>query len=132
MLDRNTLLATLDDAYARRANGDKSALEDFWAPGATFELAGEAHLLAAVPVGPAPASAAIDRMIDLIRFHSFERLDALVEGNRVAIRWRITASARGGEPVEAELFDLWTFNDQYRATRLVQFTDTALLASILR
>ena len=118
MLDRGKLLATIDHGYARRADGDKAALESFWAPGASYRLAGQAGLLAALPVGPAEANEIVAKLIDLIQFHSFERLDAVVEGRRAAVRWRVTASAKGGEPVEFELFDQWTFDDQYRAAEL--------------
>ncbi|RYD81221.1 MAG: nuclear transport factor 2 family protein, partial [Sphingomonadales bacterium] len=115
MLDRDRMLAAIDDAYARRAAGDKAGLASSWAPGATFQLVGDAALLAAVPIGPAGAAEAVEQLIDMIRFHAFERLNAVVEGNQAAVRWRITASVLGGEPVESELFDLWTFDDQYRA-----------------
>ncbi|ATE63047.1 nuclear transport factor 2 family protein [Rhizorhabdus dicambivorans] len=128
MLDRVSILAAVDDAYARRASGDKVALDAIWAPGAVFELVGRSPLMAAtLPTGPAAAMDVVSTLVDRVRFHSFERLDAVVEGGQAAIRWHITASAPGGAPFEIELFDLWSFDEQYRATRLVQFTDTALL-----
>lgn len=85
---------------------------------------GDSHQLAALPVGPVAAADAVEASMERLRFHSFERLDAVVEGHRAAVRWRIVVSAPDTAPIEAQLFDLWTFDDQYRATELVQFTDT--------
>ena len=85
-----------------------------------------------IPVGPAAAAETVSQLIDRVRFHTVERLDALVEGSRAAVRWRATLSAGGGEPAETELYDLWTFDDQYRAISLVQFADAALIANLFR
>lgn len=85
MPDRKTVLDIIDAAYASRAAGDKAALADFWAPGATYQLVGEAKILRDYPVGPLDAGEATGAIIDLISFQSFERVDALVEGNKAAI-----------------------------------------------
>lgn len=131
MADRNRILATIDAALAARARGQKDAVETYFAPGAQFRLAGDKALYGTFPAGPAGATEAVGELIELIRFHHHERLDAIVEGNRAACRWRIDFSLRGGPVATTELCDLWTFDEQGRVTELVQFLDTALLAKML-
>ncbi len=130
MLDRQAVLRRIDDLYATRARGDKEALKAFWAPDSTFRLAGDSSFVAPFPSGP-DAVASVDRIIDLVTFHSFERVDAVVDGHKAAVLWRVRLSVRDGEPVTTELYDLWTFDDEGRATSVLQFCDTALLAKLL-
>lgn len=131
LAERDRILDTIDQAYAARAAGDFEAMARFWEPHATYRLAGEAALLPAVPVGPADAVEAVRTLIDLFDFHRFERVSSVVEGNRAAVHWRVTVSNNGGDPVEAELYDLWQFSENGRATSLLQFTDTALIVRML-
>ena len=130
MLDRQAILQRIDDLYATRARGDKEALQTFWAPEVSFRFAGDPELLMHFPGGE-DVAASIGRIIDLIAFHHFERLEAVVEGHKASVLWRVHLSVRGKTPVTTELYDLWAFDDQGRATSLVQFCDTALLAKLL-
>ena len=130
-LGRERMLATMDEAIAARARGDKEAMRGFLAPGATFRIAGESDRDALLPAGPALAREVLDGLVDLVRFHEVERLDTIVEGNRAAVRWRIDVSIGGGPVTTTEVFDLWTFDGEGRVTDLLQFIDTALLASLM-
>ena len=130
MLDRAEILQRIDDAYAARARGDKAEVEKLWAPGATFRLPGERALLDAFPTGLS-AVATVNDLIDLVTFLDFERLDAVVEGHKVSVHWRVKLMIGHRKPVTTELFDLWTFDEQGRVTSLLQFCDTALVVSLM-
>jgi ketosteroid isomerase-like protein len=130
MLDRQAILQRIDDAYATRTRGDKAALKEFWAPEATFRLAGEPAMLKPLHGGP-DAAVSVDRLIDLVTFHEFTRLDAVVDGYKAAVLWRVQLSVGQGKRVTTELYDLWEFNDEGKAVSVLQFCDTALLASLL-
>lgn len=131
MLDRNKILSIIDAAYASRMAGDNAALEKFWAPGATFQVPGEPELLRNFPLGPTDADAAVRTLIDMIDFHTFERVDAVVEGNRAAIIWEVTLSSGASGKHLTRFFDLWELDDEGRARSLIQFIDTSLIASLL-
>lgn len=131
MRDREALLALIDHAYEARTRGDKEELARCWAPGATYRMVGEAGLLECVPCGPADATQATAVLIDLAEFQEMERLSALVEDNQAAIRWRVTVSVAGKPPVDTEICDFWTLDDEGRLLSLVQYCDTALLSQLL-
>jgi SnoaL-like domain len=131
MPDRDRILAAIDSAYADRKAGDTAALESFWAPGATFRISGEPGLLPPLPAGAAAAGDAVAGLIHLIRFHDYRRLDAVVEGNRAALRWEIDCSIGTGPVYTTEIAEFWEFDEELRAKSLLQFVDTAQLASML-
>ena len=131
MLSRDQVLAVIDGAYAARARSDKEAVATFFVADATYELQGKKGLLASFPVGPMGMEHAVSTIIDLVSFHSLERIDALVDGNRAAVLWQVTLSVRDGRPVTTRLYDLWELTEDGKARSLVQFTDTALLADQL-
>ena len=64
-------------------------------------------------------------------FHEIQRLDALVDGDKLALRSRARISRTGGEEIVAELYDLWTFSPDGKITAGVQFGDAALIARLL-
>lgn len=131
MASRDELLSIIDRGYEARCSGDKEAVLAFLAPGATFCLNGERQQpLAGFPQGYQPADAVIGALIDQFRFHSIERLESFIDGNRAAIHTRIVVSAGDGDPVTTELFDLWTFDDDGKVVSLLQFADTALVAQM--
>ncbi len=124
------MLQIIDGAYAARVRGDMATLASFFTPYTSYRMVGEPSMLPSFPLsGPAEATTPV--LLDLIQFHEIERLDALVEGNRAAVRWRVTASSGGGPAVTTEIFDLWELTEDGRAVSLVQFTDTAMLAGLL-
>lgn len=131
MPDRDLILATLDGGLAARARGDKEAMAAFLAPGATFRIAGDRGAFGLLQAGPAQARDVLGELVDLIRFHDYERLDTVVEGDRAAVRWRIDFSIAGGPVATTEILDLWRFDEEARIVDLVQFVDTALLVRML-
>ena len=128
MLDRAQILEIMNRALEARARGDTEAMAGFLAPGATFRIAGEQSDDAFLPAAPTRAADVLDGIVERIRFHDWERLDAVVEGNRIAARLRIDFSIDGGPVTPTETLDLWTFDDDGRITDILQFVDTALLA----
>lgn len=123
-MDRATMVQTIDAAYAARQRGDVAAIAAMLSPGATFRMVG-------VSAGPEDAATAIEQLIDQFHFAELERLDALVDGDRVAARVRISASTGGGRHVESELFDLWRFDADGKIVELVEFADTGLIGTML-
>lgn len=129
MPDRAQVLSIIDEAYACRVRGDKAAVAAFVAANATFRINGDASLMPNVATGGA-AMPTIGHLIDDFKFHEVERLDAIVEGDKAAVRWRIRLSYQDGEPVTTEACDLWTFGPDGKMTSLLQFVDTSLVAKL--
>ena len=123
-MDRATMLQTIDAAYAARQRGDLAEVLSFLSPGATFRMAG-------VSAGPEDAATAIGGLIDQFHFAELERLDTLVDGDRVAARIRISAATGGGRHVESELLDIWRFGADGKIVELVEFADTGLIGVML-
>jgi len=83
MLDHDTVLDTVNKAYAARRLGDKEALRTYFAPDAVFRMVGRSKLLGGLPVGPADAATAVDHLIDLFRFHEMTQERVIVDGQTV-------------------------------------------------
>ena len=62
--------------------------------------------------------------------YDLERLDAIVEGDKAAVRWKLTVSYHGGEPVTTEACDIWTLDADGKMASLLQFVDTSLVAKL--
>jgi ketosteroid isomerase-like protein len=131
MLDRGEILKIIEDAYAARMRGDQAKVAEIWAPGAQYRLAGEASLLSGLPFAGDARSTAAD-LIDLFQFHAMKRLSAVVEERKAALRWRVTLSTGGGEPVTTDFLDLFELDEAGKITSLVQYCDTALLLEMTR
>ena len=134
MLTREQILKTIDAAYTRRRQGDKSVTADLMAPGGTYALAGDASLLVGYPVGPSEAVAAVSKLIDLFTFHDDERLEAAVErlSSDRSLARNPARAARTARVVATEIAQFWTFNDDGKALSLLEFADTALIAQLLK
>lgn len=123
-MDRATMLQTIDAAYAARQRGDLPEVLSFLSPGATFRMVG-------VSAEPEDAETAIGGLIDQFHFAEVERLDALVDGDRVAARIRISVAAGGGRYIESELLDIWRFGPDGKIVELVEFADTGQVGLML-
>lgn len=127
MLDREAMLTTIENGYAARMRGDKEALDRLWAPDATFRIAGAAMFAE----GPADARAAVDALIDQVHFHSIERVATIIEGPRAAVHLSVTLSVGDGPRHVVEVLDIWHFAESGRVQSMVEFSDTALIATLL-
>jgi ketosteroid isomerase-like protein len=131
MLDREAVLESIASVYVARMRGDKEAVFRFCAPNAVFRIGADPAQLPTIPIGAAKATTSISELMGRFKFHSMQRVDAVVEGGKAAILWRVVLSWDGREPVTTEIFELWTLEETGKATSLVQFVDTALIASTL-
>jgi len=127
MLSREDAVAVIKEAYAARVRGDKEALGRYWADGAHFEIAGDRSLVSGVKLHAETPMAAISSLIDRFAFSDLEPLETVVEGNKVAVLWRVTVTTDGRNPETTRIFDLFTLDDDGKIRSLVQFADTALI-----
>ena len=130
MLEEAQVREIILSIYQARKLGNKDDVARYWAPGATFRLAGDHDQLGSFPGGPVEAQAAIAALIDRFTFHEMTSLSMLIDGNRVAAHWKVLLSAANLEPFETEIADFWRLDDQGRITELVEFADTASIARL--
>lgn len=130
MISRDEFLKKIDEAYAFRASGNREGLASVLAPNMKFRIAGEESSIPGVPKCGS-AMEKISEMINTFHLHSIERTDAVVEGNKAAVLWRVVLTYDDGEKVNAEFYDLWTIGDDGKLTSLLQFGDAALVAHVL-
>lgn len=128
-LGREAILRVVDSALAARTRGEDVA--HFFAPNATFRIAGEPSLYRDFPSGPGEAVPTVAELMRRVRFQACERIDEIVEGNRAACRWRIDFTIDDGPAATTEVCDLWTFDEEGRIADLIQFVDSALLVRML-
>ena len=132
-MQREDMLAKVEAAYAARRTGDFTKLKTVAAEDAAFSFAGEQSLLAGVLAsGGVGVHQAARELFDTIEMRELERVQAVAEGNRVAILWRTTLVPPGGQPFETLMFDLWEFDDSGRICCGTQFLDTAKLVEEMR
>jgi ketosteroid isomerase-like protein len=127
MLNRDDAVELIKEAYGARVRGDKEALARYWSDGAHFEIIGNWDLLSNVTLSASTPMNAISDLIDRFAFSDLELLDSVVEGNKVAARWRVTVAVDGKPPRTTQLFDLIELSDEGKIRSLVQFADTALV-----
>jgi ketosteroid isomerase-like protein len=129
-MQREDMLAKVEAAYQARRTGDFAALEAIVSPDAVFSYGGEQSFLASVPAsGAGSVHQAARELFETIEIRELERVKAVAEGNRVAILWKTTLVAPGGEPFETQMFDLWEFDESGRICKGTQFLDTAKLVA---
>lgn len=132
-MQRDDMLAKVEAAYQARRTGDFSKLREIVSEDAAFSYAGEQSLLAAVPgSGGAGVHQVARELFETIEMRELERLEAVAEGNQVAILWRTTLVPPEGEPFETLMFDLWKFDDDGRICCGTQFLDTAKVVDVMR
>ena len=132
-MQREEMLAKVEAAYDARRTGDFAKLASIVAEDAAFSFAGDQSLLAAMPgSGDVGVHRAAKELFESIELRELDRVEAVAEGNRVAILWRTTAVAPGAEPFETLMFDLWEFDDSGKICRGTQFVDTAKFIEVMR
>jgi ketosteroid isomerase-like protein len=132
-MQREDMLAKVEAAYRARRTGDFAALEEIVAPDAAFSFAGEQSLLAGLPgSNNAGVRQAARELFERVELRELERVEAVAEGNRVAILWNATVSAPGGQPFDTQFFDLWEFDDSGKICCGTQFLDTARFVEAMR
>jgi ketosteroid isomerase-like protein len=131
-MQREDMLTKVEAAYQARRTGDFSALEAIVCPDAVFSYGGEQSLLASVPAsGAGNVHEAARELFETIEIRSLDRVQAVAEGDRVAILWNTTLATPGGEPFETQMFDLWEFDGSGKICKGTQFLDTAKIVQAL-
>lgn len=127
MLRRQAAMDVLDGAYRARVAGDKDALGQYWASDAHFEIVGDQGRMPGVTLSAGHAMQTIGALVDRFSFRDHAILDAVIEGNRLAARSRVTVEVAGKPPETTQVFDLVEFDDSGKIRSFVQFADTALI-----
>jgi len=131
-MQREDMLAKVEAAYAARRSGDFDKLREVVADNAAWMIHGE-ELLADFPgKGGVSVHQAAQQLFATIELRELERVDALAEGNRVAVLWKTTVVIPGSDPFETMMYDLWEFNDEGKICRGMQFVDTAKFVEAMR
>jgi ketosteroid isomerase-like protein len=133
MSDRASVEKIIRDAYAARAAKDIDAILRMFKPDAVFHMAGSpATFPGATRVeGQDQLRASIGSLIQAFDFLDWTMLTSVIEGDKAAVHWRLKVKHNPtGEIFVTELFDLWTIDDG-RVVSLVQFCDTAFVASVM-
>jgi ketosteroid isomerase-like protein len=131
MASRDAMIDTIYRAYAARDKGDIEGLMAAFHPDAVFEIKGDKDILeVAGPVQGHPSvRAAMTGFIETFEFMKREIVDAMVEGDRIAVHSRLKVRFIPGDVVvTTELLDKFRFEDG-RIIELVEFADTALIKS---
>ena len=131
MIAREQILDTIDQINAARVAGDKSTFAGYWDTGSTYEMLGAPQTLGEQSRTKNDALTAIAELIDTFKFHTVNRIDSLVDGNRAMVRLRVEVSTGGGRIHTTELLDIWEFGDDGKVRSLVESADTALVARML-
>jgi ketosteroid isomerase-like protein len=133
MGDRAAIDGIVTKAYAARAAKDLDAIAAIFKPDATFHMVGSPATFPAAgrAAGEAQLKAAIGSLIQTFDFLDQKMVTSVIEDNKAAVHWRIRVKHNpSGKIFETEILDIWTI-DGGRVASLVQFCDTALVASVL-
>ena len=127
-MDRSETEAFIKRLYAARVDGDMETLAQAFAENARFQIAGspEASMLATFIEGHEGVMGLIQTIVDSFALDDFTILDMLIDGNKVAVRWRATVHlAASGQTYETELADFLEIKDG-KVVTFIEFLDTAL------
>lgn len=131
MLNRDQAVALIQSLYEARVRGDKAAVAGFWADDAHFEIAGHHSHAGDLSLRASSPMDAIAPLIDRFAFSDLERLETVVEGNKIVVMWRVTVAIEGKPPVTTRLCDIFTIDNDGKIKSLVQFVDTALMRELI-
>jgi ketosteroid isomerase-like protein len=134
MVDRASIDKLIRDAYAARSAKDLDAISRIFKQDAVFQLAGSQDIFPAAmrAQGNAQLVAMIKSLIEGFDFLDQKMLTSVIEGDKAAVHWSVKIKHNPtGKTFDTELLDLWTLEDG-RVASLVQFCDTALIASIMQ
>jgi ketosteroid isomerase-like protein len=127
-MDRSEIEAFIKKFYAARVEGDLEALGRAFAADAKFQVAGspEVSMLATAVEGHDDVMSLVRTMVDSFSLEDFRILDLLIDGGKVAVRWRASIHQVGsGETHETELADFIEVRDG-KVASFIEFLDTAL------
>jgi ketosteroid isomerase-like protein len=127
-MDRSETEALIRKLYAARIEGDMPTLAGLFAETAKFQIAGspEFSVLATLADGHDGVMRVLQTMADSLALEDFTVLDLLVDGPKVAVRWRATVRLlTSGQSYTTELADFIELADG-KVLAFTEFLDTAL------
>jgi ketosteroid isomerase-like protein len=127
-MERSETEAFIKTLYAARVGGDMETLAGACAADAKFQIAGspEFSILATAAEGHEGVMALLQTMTDSFALEDFTVLDLLIDGGKVAVRWRATVNVfTAGQTYETELADILEIKDG-KVVAFTEFLDTAL------
>jgi ketosteroid isomerase-like protein len=133
MTSRDAKMEIIMLAYKAREEGNIEDLMAAFHPNAVFELKGDKGVLevAGAVEGHANVRAALSQFIKSFQFKKRDILDAIVEGDRVAIHSRLEVSfVPKNKPFTSDVLDTFRFEDG-KIIKLVEFADTALIKNVV-
>lgn len=133
MASREVMMDAIYRAYDARGKGDIEGVMAAFHPNAIFELKGEKDILeiAGAVQGHSNLRAAMTGFIETFEFVKRDIVDAIVDGDRAAIRSRVKIRFIPKDVVvTTDMLDTFRFEDG-KITELVEFADTALIKSLV-
>jgi ketosteroid isomerase-like protein len=133
MASREAMIETIHQAYDARDKSDIEGLMAAFHPNAVFELKGEKDIveIAGAVQGHSNLRAAMTALIETFEFVKRDIVEAIVEGDRAAVRSRATIRFTPKDiVVTTDILDMFRFEDG-KITELVEFADTALIKSLV-
>ena len=127
-MNRDDIEAFVRSLFDARVYGDLETLSEAFADNATFQIAGspEHSMLAALAEGHESVMALFQTIVDSLELEDVTLLDLLIEGNKVAVRWRATVRhVTSGDTHTSELADFIEIRDA-KVVSFTEFLDTAL------
>lgn len=127
-MNRDEIEAFVLGIYDARVEGDMEALSKAFADDAKFQIAGspEVSMLATSIEGHEGVMSLIQTIVDSFALEDFTILDLVMEGGKVAVRWRATVHLlSSGDTYTTELADFIEIKDG-KVASFTEFLDTAL------
>lgn len=128
-----TAISVVEAAFDARLSNDADRVIGYFHEGATYAIAGdpEASPIACETCGAAEVGAMLTEMVAIWRWRDYKVLNKVVDGEFVAIRYRLTLEhAPTGRREETVIFDLIEMRGD-KIFRLVEHLDTSLVNQII-
>jgi ketosteroid isomerase-like protein len=132
MIDRREIESLIKSLYAARTAGDIETIGALFAQDATFQVAGspEASPMPTSIKGHAGIMSLTQSMMDSFELSDFSILDLLIDGNKAAVRWKVTVHHVGtAQSFTTELANFIEVSN-HEIVSFVEFLDTAQGAEV--
>ncbi len=133
-MDRDAILALLEQAYEARRTENIEAIMAILHPEAKFEIAGAREHTAAVgqSQGHQEIRTAVAGLISNFQFVERDILNTLIDGELAVVHSRVKLRfVPKNRTVTTDIVDLWKFENG-KVIELIEFVDTALVNDLMR
>lgn len=133
MTGRDSIEAALRRTYAARQANNVAELVAIFAPGARYRVAGDPTVLPGLDAfAKSTIEEAMAALCESFPAERYEPVSIVIEGNKAMTLSRGTFRfAPTGERFSLDIANAWTFDADGRATEVVDFIDTALVAAVM-